>query len=158
MTPGIRSAKKAGIKYQIFEYDHDPRSASYGEEAVEKMGVDPNMVFKTLVAEVDEATLVVCVIAVPDRLDLKLVAKELSGKKAKMAEQGKVERTTGYVLGGISPLGQKKKLKTLIDRSALDHDLIHVSGGRRGLEIVLAPRDLAGLVQASFAAIVKPAK
>lgn len=156
MTPGIRSAKKARISYQILEYRHDPRTASYGEEAAGKLGFPSNRIFKTLVVEIDISILAVCVIPVPQMLDLKRVAKALGGKRAGMADRDKVERTTGYVLGGVSPLGQKKKLKTLIDKSALDHGTILVSGGRRGLEIVLAPQDLAELTQADFVSIAKP--
>ena len=155
MTPGIRAAKKAGISYQILEYNHDPRSASYGEEAAEKLGFPSDKIFKTLVVELDLSILAVCVIPVPCVLDLKQVAKALGGKRAGMADRNKVERTTGYVLGGISPLGQKKKLKTLIDKSALNHDTILVSGGRRGLEIVLDPLDLAELTRAEFVEVAK---
>ncbi|MDY0374345.1 MAG: Cys-tRNA(Pro) deacylase [Desulfobacterium sp.] len=155
MTPAIRNAKKAGINYRILEYSHDHRTTSYGEEASEKLGFPLNKVFKTLVVEVDLSFLAICVIPVCRLLDLKQAAKALGGKKAAMADRKKVERTTGYVLGGISPLGQKKKLKTLIDKSALEHDTILVSAGRRGLEIVLAPLDLAELTRAGFVEIAK---
>ncbi len=155
MTPAIRNAKKAGINYRILEYSHDHRTTSYGEEASEKLGFPSNKVFKTLVVEVDLSFLAICVIPVCRLLDLKQAAKALGGKKAAMADRKKVERTTGYVLGGISPLGQKKKLKTLIDKSALEHDTILVSAGRRGLEIVLAPLDLAELTRAGFVEIAK---
>jgi Cys-tRNA(Pro)/Cys-tRNA(Cys) deacylase len=155
MTPGIKSAKKAGIKYEILTYDHDPRTTAYGEEAAEKLGLDPERVFKTLVAEVDGSTLVVCVIPVSRMLDLKMVARALKAKRAVMADKNNVQRTTGYVLGGVSPLGQKKRLKTLVDRSALDHESILVSAGRRGMDIALAPRDLAGLTAGTFVDIAK---
>lgn len=155
MTPAIRDAKKAGINYRILEYSHDPRTTSYGEEAAEKLGFPSDKVFKTLVIELDLSFLAVCLIPVCRLLDLKQAAKALGGKKAVMADRKKVERTTGYVLGGISPLGQKKKLKTLIDKSALEHDTILISAGRRGLEIVLAPLDLAELTRAGLMDIAK---
>ncbi len=155
MTPGIKSAQKAGIPYEILTYEHDPGTTAYGEEAAEKLGLAPEKVFKTLVAEVDGSTLVVCVVPVSRMLDLKMAARALGAKRAVMADKNKVQRTTGYVLGGVSPLGQKKRLQTLVDRSALDHETILVSAGRRGMDIALAPRDLAGLTAATFVDIAR---
>ncbi|MFC4257520.1 Cys-tRNA(Pro) deacylase [Marinobacter lacisalsi] len=153
MTPAIDLARKAGIAHQLHEYDHDPKSESYGTEAAEKLGLDPDRVFKTLVVETDAGELVVAIVPVSTSLNLKRVAKAAGAKKVIMADKQKVQRTTGYVLGGVSPLGQKKALKTVIDESAQAFDTIHVSAGRRGLEIELAPADLTSLTRASFAVI-----
>jgi Cys-tRNA(Pro)/Cys-tRNA(Cys) deacylase len=150
MTPGINAARKAAVRHTIHEYDHDPASESYGTEAAEKTGVDPARVFKTLVVAIDGKELVVAIVPVTTMLNMKLIARAAQGKKAAMADKQAVERTTGYVLGGVSPLGQKKKLKTFIDDSALGFETIFVSAGRRGLEIELAPRDLAALVNGGF--------
>ncbi|SFR48788.1 Cys-tRNA(Pro)/Cys-tRNA(Cys) deacylase [Marinobacter gudaonensis] len=150
MTPGINAARKANIPHTIHEYDHDPASESYGTEAAEKTGVDPARVFKTLVVAIDGKDLVVGIVPVTGLLSMKLIARAAGGKKAAMADKALVERATGYVLGGVSPLGQKKRLKTFIDDSALNFDTIFVSAGRRGLEIELAPRDLAELVGGGF--------
>ena len=153
MTPAIDLARKAGITHQVNEYGHDPKSDSYGTEAAEKLGLDPERVFKTLVVETDAGELVVAIVPVSTTVNLKRVAKAVKAKKAAMAYRQKVQRTTGYVLGGVSPLGQKKALTTVIDDSALAFDTIHVSAGRRGLEIELAATDLATLTGASFAPI-----
>lgn len=151
MTPGINEVRRAAVTHTIHEYEHDPASESYGTEAAEKTSVAPDRVFKTLVVAIDGTTLVVAVVPVTTRLNMKRIARAAGGKKAAMADRQAVERTTGYVLGGVSPLGQKKKLKTFIDESALGFGTIFVSGGRRGLEIELAPEDLASLTGASFA-------
>ncbi|GGE64247.1 Cys-tRNA(Pro)/Cys-tRNA(Cys) deacylase [Streptosporangium jomthongense] len=145
MTPGINAASKAGISYRIHEYEHDPASTSYGTEAAEKMGVDPARVFKTLVVSVDGKSLAVGVLPVTAMLSLKRIARAAGGKKASMADPQEVQRRTGYVLGGVSPLGQKSRLKTFIDSSAENFDTLFVSAGRRGLEIELSPGDLARL-------------
>jgi len=138
-TPAIVAAERAGIVYSVHEYAHDPKATSYGLEAAEKLGVDAARVFKTLVADVD-GTLTVALVPVEAQLDLKAL-----GKRVTMADPKLAERTTGYVAGGISPLGQRKKLPTVIDESALAFETIHVSAGRRGLEIELAPADLLAL-------------
>ena len=138
-TPAIAAAERAGIVYSVHEYAHDPKAASYGLEAAEKLGVDAARVFKTLVADVD-GMLTVAIVPVGAQLDLKAL-----GKRVTMADPKLAERTTGYVAGGISPLGQRKKLPTVIDESALAFETIHVSAGRRGLEIELAPADLLAL-------------
>lgn len=145
MTPGIDAASKAGVFHTIHEYEHDPASAGYGNEAAEKMGVDPARVFKTLVVAVDSKTLAVGVVPVTSMLSMKLIAKAAGGKKAVMADPQEVQRRTGYVLGGVSPLGQKNRLKTFIDASAEGFETVYVSAGRRGLEIELSPDDLARL-------------
>jgi len=151
MTPAIKRAKQAKIKYTVHEYDHDPAAESFGKEAAEKLGVDPGRVFKTLV--VDGGELFVAVVPVMRQLDLKLMAKAVGAKKLAMADVKVVERTTGYVVGGVSPLGQKKRLQTVIDESALEGETMFVSGGRRGLDIELAPKDLADLTGATFAPV-----
>lgn len=149
MTPAINLARKQKTPHQVHEYTHDPASSSYGLEAAEKMGVPAEQVFKTLVAEVDGA-LVVGVVPVTSQLNLKALARAAGGKKAAMADPAKVERTTGYVLGGVSPLGQKKRLPTFIDASAEALAQVYVSAGRRGLEIQLSPQDLQKLTGATF--------
>ncbi|WP_144821034.1 Cys-tRNA(Pro) deacylase [Marinobacter piscensis] len=151
MTPGIDAARKAGISHTIHEYEHDSASAGYGDEAAEKLGIDPARVFKTLVVLVDGKNLVVGLVPVTSMLSMKLIAKAAGGKKAVMADPQDVQRRTGYVLGGVSPLGQKTRLKTVIDASAQALDTIYISAGRRGLEIELAPDDLAHLTGAKLA-------
>ena len=153
MTPGINVAKKAKVAHKIHEYVHDASSESYGLEAAEKLGVSPDRVFKTLVVTLDGKDMAVGVLPVSAMLSMKLIAKAAGAKKAVMAAPADVERSTGYVLGGVSPLGQKKRLKTIIDASAKSHATIYISAGRRGLEIELSPEDLATLVGATFADI-----
>ena len=148
-TPAIAAATRAGIAFTVHEYRHDPRAESYGLEAVEKLGLDPARVFKTLVADVD-GTLTVAVVPVAAQLDLRAL-----GKRASMADAGAAERATGYVAGGISPLGQRRRLTTVVDTSALDHETIHVSAGRRGLELEIAPTDLVELTAARVAPIAR---
>ncbi|MGD8590093.1 MAG: Cys-tRNA(Pro) deacylase [Chromatiales bacterium] len=150
MTPAINFAKKHKIEYQVHAYEHDPAAPSFGLEAAEKLSLDPARVFKTLVVELDGKELAVAVIPVNAKLDLKRFAKAMACKKAAMAEQRKVERSTGYVLGGVSPLGQKKPLKTLLDESARQFPTIFVSAGRRGLDIELKPDDLVRLTQGGY--------
>jgi Cys-tRNA(Pro)/Cys-tRNA(Cys) deacylase len=153
MTPAINAARKAKLDYQVHMYDHDPRSHSYGEEAVIKLSLDAARVFKTLIVETDGDELVVAVISVPRQLDFKLLCDALGAKKAAMSDQKAAERATGYLAGGISPIGQKKRLRTVIDESGQAFETVFVSAGRRGLEIELAPTDLASLTGASFAPI-----
>lgn len=141
-TPATRAARAAGITFVVHEYDHDPAAPSFSEEAAQALGLDPAQVFKTLVVQLAD-DLVVCVVPADARLDLKAV-----GKHAQMADPRRAERVTGYVVGGISPLGQRRRLRTLLDESALAFDTIHVSAGRRGLEIELAPADLVALAGA----------
>ncbi|MGD9949167.1 MAG: Cys-tRNA(Pro) deacylase [Desulfobulbus sp.] len=153
MTPGINVAKKNKIEHTIHEYDHDPSNESFGSEAAQKLGIPEDRVFKTLVVALDGHALAVGVVPVCSMLNMKFMAKASGAKKAAMAEKAAVERATGYVLGGVSPLGQKKRLPTIIDASAQNFATIYVSAGRRGLEIELAPEDLRRLVNGSFAVI-----
>ena len=153
MTPAINAAKKAKIPYTVHEYVHDPACASYGLEAAEKLDMDPSRVFKTLVADLG-GELVVAVIPVAAMLSMKLLAKAAGAKKAAMADKTLVERSTGYVLGGVSPLGQKKRLRTFLDESALAHPAILCSAGRRGLEIELTPQDLCRLTNGRTANLI----
>jgi len=153
MTPGINQVKKYKILHTIHEYSPDESSESYGLEAADKMGVTQERVFKTLVVTLDNKELVVGIIPVSSMLSMKLIAKTVGVKKAAMADKLDVERSTGYVLGGVSPLGQKKRLKTIIHSSANNYSTIYVSAGRRGLEIELNPADLAKLINGKFADI-----
>ncbi|WNZ14709.1 Cys-tRNA(Pro) deacylase [Streptomyces sp. 11x1] len=153
-TPATVALTAAGVEFTVHAYEHDPAHPSYGEEAAEAMGVSPERVFKTLVADVDGA-LVVAVVPVSGSLDLKALATAVGGKRATMADPTLAERTTGYVRGGISPLGQRKRLRTVLDASAEAHDTICVSAGRRGLEVELPPGDLAKLTEAVTAAIAR---
>ncbi|MEU3297363.1 Cys-tRNA(Pro) deacylase [Streptomyces longwoodensis] len=154
-TPATVALTAAGVDFTVHAYDHDPSHPSYGEEAAEAMGVSPERVFKTLVADVDGA-LTVAVVPVAGQLDLKALAAAVGGKKAAMADPALAERTTGYVRGGISPLGQRKRLPTVLDASAGGHATICVSAGRRGLEVELSPADLAALTGATLAPIGRP--
>lgn len=153
MTPGINAARQANIFYKVHEYRHDSNNRAYGNEAAGKLGVPEQQVFKTLVVSLGGEELAVGVVPVSAMLNMKLMAKATGAKKAEMANQADVERSTGYILGGVSPLGQKKKLKTIIDSSAKQFDTIYVSAGRRGLEIELRPDDLAALTNGMFAEI-----
>lgn len=152
MTPAIDTLNRRKIDHVVHEYVHDARSASYGEEAAEVLGVPADRVFKTLVADTGDR-LVVGVVPVSGSLDLKQLARAAGAKKVKMAAPKDVERSSGYVLGGVSPVGQKRALKTFIDESAVQFPTIFVSAGRRGLEIELAPEDLRIVTDAAFAAI-----
>lgn len=153
-TPATVALTAAGASFTLHAYDHDPSHPSYGEEAAEAMGVSPDRVFKTLVADVD-GSLTVAVVPVAGQLDLKALASALGAKRATMADPALAERTTGYVRGGISPLGQRKKLPTVLDESALSHPTICVSAGRRGLEVELPPDTLAKLTAAVLAPIAR---
>ena len=154
MTPAINLVKKQKLAHVVHEYVHDPASTSYGLEAAEKLGVAPQQVFKTLVISLDAKTLAVAVLPVSDQLSMKQAAKALGAKKAAMASQVDVERSTGYVLGGVSPLGQKKLLATVIDESALQFSTVYISAGRRGLELELAPEDLRSITRGVFFKVV----
>jgi Cys-tRNA(Pro)/Cys-tRNA(Cys) deacylase len=155
MTPAINSLKKAKIEYQIHQYHHDTNSKAYGKEAAEKLNISFSRLFKTLIILVDDKDLCVAVVPVSKQLDLKVFANVIKAKKAKMADKKQVERSTGYLLGGISPLGQKKKLKTIIDNSVLKFDTIYVSAGRRGLQVELSPKDLCSQTDAVYFEISK---
>lgn len=153
MTPAIELAKQRGIAHQVHQYQHDPAAASYGLEAAEKLGLLPQQVFKTLVLSLDSKQLAVAILPVNQLLSMKQLAKALGAKKADMANAADVMRSTGYVLGGVSPLGQKKLLPTVIDSSAQQFATIYVSAGRRGLEIELSAADLRQLLNAQFVAL-----
>ncbi len=153
-TPAIVALGAAGVPFRTHAYQHDPVAASYGEEAARVMGVPPARVFKTLVAEVDGA-LTVAVVPVAGSLDLKALAAAVGGKRAVMADPAAAERGTGYVRGGISPLGQRRRLRTVVDASALGHPTVFVSAGRRGLEVELAAADLVRLTGAATAAVAR---
>jgi len=148
MTPAIKLLKKHRIPHQLHEYTHDPGADSYGLEAAEKLGLEPQRVYKTLVLCLDDGTLVVAVLPVNKQLIMKRLAKAVGAKKATMADPKAVERSSGYVLGGVSPLGQKKRLKTIIDTDASMHETIFISAGRRGLELELSPVTLSRLLSA----------
>lgn len=153
-TPATVALSRAGIGFSIHTYEHDPAAKSYGLEAAEALGLAVEQVFKTLLVEVD-AKLTVGVIPVDKQLDLKAVAAAVGGKKATMADPAAAERTTGYVVGGISPIGQKRALPTVLDSTATTHERIYVSGGRRGFDIGLSPADLITITKAKTAPIAR---
>lgn len=155
MTPAINLAKQRGLDYELHEYIHDEHAPSYGLEAAEKLGVEAARIFKTLVVATETGALAVAIVPVATTLNVKKMAKALTCKKVKMADPKQVERSSGYVLGGVSPLGQKKQLLTVLDSSAQDKATIYVSAGRRGLEIELPPQQLAATLNAHFADIAE---
>lgn len=156
MTPAIDLLKKNRAEHHVLSYEHDPKAPSYGLEAAEKLNLDPARVFKTLLAASEKGELLVAVVPVVGSLDLKALAHAAGVKKADMADPHAAQRATGYLVGGISPLGQKKRLRTFIDESAQGFPTIHVSAGRRGLEVELSAETLAGLTAAKFAPIGRP--
>ncbi|QHK18873.1 Cys-tRNA(Pro) deacylase [Pseudarthrobacter psychrotolerans] len=151
-TPATAALAAAGVPFVLHPYAHDPSAASYGTEAAEALGIAPEKVFKTLMVEV-EGRLAVGLVPVSGNLDLKALAAALGAKKASMADPAAAERRTGYVLGGISPLGQRQSSPTVVDSSALELGTMLVSGGKRGLDVELAPADLIRLTSAVTAAI-----
>ncbi|MBN2704827.1 MAG: Cys-tRNA(Pro) deacylase [Deltaproteobacteria bacterium] len=151
MTPAIDVLQKAKVKYLLHQYEHDPRASSYGLEAAEKLGFDPQQVYKTLVVSLDGGGLGVAVIPVDEKLNLKAAAAAFKVKKVALAPAAAVSRATGYVLGGVSPLGQKKRLPTVLAAAAATRATILVSGGRRGLDLELAPAALQSLTDAVYA-------
>lgn len=151
-TPATLALTRAGVSYTVHAYEHDPTAPSYGLEAADELGLPPESVFKTLMVAVDGA-LVVGIVPVSRQLDLKAVAAVVGGKKAVMADPATAERVTGYVLGGISPVGQRRGHPTVLDESALHLDTVYVSGGRRGLDVGLSPADLARVTDARTAPI-----
>ena len=155
MTPAIKLLEKAKVNFKVHEYEHDPAAESYGLEASEKLGIDDARVFKTLVVMLDAKEYAVAIIPVAHMLSMKHIAKAAGAKKAAMADKIAVERITGYVLGGVSPMGQKKRLKTFIDESAQQHPTLFVSAGRRGMEIELSPQDLKQQTSALFVSLIQ---
>ena len=157
-TPAVAALEAAGVAHTVHAYEHDPPSGlGYGLEDAHAIGVDPARVFKTLLAVADGA-LVVGVVPVSGQLNLKALAHAVGAKKAVMAAPAAAERATGYVVGGISPLGQRQRLRTVVDDSALEHETVLVSGGRRGLDLSLAPGDLVALTGAVVAPIGQGAR
>ena len=155
-TPATVALERAGIAVVLHEYPHDPRAhargQSYGLEAAHALGLDPARVFKTLVASVD-GRLCVAIVPVTGELSLKALARAVGGSRAAMAERADAERATGYVAGGISPIGQKRRLPTVLDETATAHATVFVSAGRRGLDLEIAPRDLVAVTGATTAAL-----
>jgi len=151
MTPAVNTLTKAKIRFVLHEYTHDPSTDSYGHEAVSHLNVEANRVFKTLVVSTDTDNakqLAIAIVPVSDQLDLKAVAKSMKVKKVQMADPLAAQNTTGYLLGGISPFGQKKRLSFRLDKSAMNYETIFVSGGKRGLEIEISPQDLMKICNA----------
>jgi len=151
-TPATVALTRAGVPFALHAYEHDPRVTAYGEEAAAALGLDPARVLKTLLASLD-GSLVVGIVPVTGQLDLKALARALGGSKAVMAEVAAAERATGYVAGGISPVGQRRPHPTVLDASALDHDTVFVSAGRRGLDLEIAPAELVRVTAAVVASI-----
>ncbi|WP_017444495.1 Cys-tRNA(Pro) deacylase [Gayadomonas joobiniege] len=153
MTPAVNLLKKLKIDFNLHEYIHDEKATSYGLEAAEKLAVPAQKVFKTLLVCNEKQQLFVAIVPVCQQLNLKLAAKAAGCKKMQMADKAIAEKTTGYILGGVSPFAQKKKLATLVDISAMAHNSIFVSGGKRGLEIELAPQNLINVLNAKAVAL-----
>jgi Cys-tRNA(Pro)/Cys-tRNA(Cys) deacylase len=155
MTPAVKAAEQAGVPITLHEYAHDPATTAFGLEAAEALGLDPKSVFKTLLValDADHRRLAVAVVPVAGQLDLKAMAAACRVKRAEMADPAQAQRATGYLLGGISPIGQKKKLPTVVDQTASSFAKVYVSGGRRGLDIGIAPDDLVAICSATLAPI-----
>ena len=154
MTPAIEMLKKNKCDFKVHKYDHDPACTNFGDEAVIKLGLDASQVYKTLLVELTPKQLVVCVLPVKNQLSLKDVANAFDVKKAVMANKDEAQKVTGYLLGGISPLGQKKLLKTVLDESVNKFETIFISGGKRGLDIEVKPKDLQKLLNSLIYGIV----
>lgn len=155
MTPAIKLLQKRSIEHQVLTYEHDPDARAYGLEAAEKLGLDPAHVFKTLIVELDSGPLAMGIVPVAQTLNMKAMARACAARKAQLAERKDAERATGYVMGGISPLGQKKRLPCVLDKSATDLQTVYVSGGKRGLDLALAPGALIELLEAKLESIAR---
>lgn len=155
MTPAIRAAEHARIEFEVLAYEHDVRARPYGPEAAAALGLPPGAVFKTLITKIQERGLVVALVPVDRQLDLKALAASVGGKRAELADAAEAERATGYVVGAISPLGQRRALPTVIDQSAGTLPRMFVSAGRRGVELALRPADLIALCRATTAPIAR---
>tara|TARA_Y100001934_G_scaffold95043_1_gene117261 strand:+ start:378 stop:851 length:474 start_codon:yes stop_codon:yes gene_type:complete len=155
MTPAIKLLQKRSIEHQVLTYEHDPDARAYGLEAAEKLGLDPAHVFKTLIVELDSGPLAMGIVPVAQTLNMKAMARACAARRAQLAERKDAERATGYVMGGISPLGQKKPLPCVLDKSATDLQTVYVSGGRRGLDLALAPGALIELLEAKLESIAR---
>ena len=149
MTPAVTALERLGLAFRVLEYQHEPRSEAYGSEAAEALELDPHAVFKTLLARLEPDELVVALVPVTASLDLKALARAAGAKRAAMAAPADAERATGYVVGGISPLGQRRTLRAFVDETVTILDQCYVSGGRRGLELALAPDDLVAAISAN---------
>jgi Cys-tRNA(Pro)/Cys-tRNA(Cys) deacylase len=149
----VRQLERARVAHRVLAYDHDPAHGSFGLEASERLGVPPAAVFKTLLVQPSQGPMIVALVPVSDQLDLKAAARAAGARRAALAEPGVAERSSGYVVGGISPFGQRKRLATYVDESAEANDLIYVSGGRRGLELEIAPSALVVVLAARFVAL-----
>lgn len=150
MTPAVRQLERLGVAHRVLTYEHQPGVDSYGSEAAERLGVDEASVFKTLLVQPSEGPMIVTLVPVTGHLDLKAAARAAAAKRATLADANLAERTTGYVIGGISPFGQRKRLRTFVDASAEALPLVYVSGGRRGLELELPPSTLVDVLDARF--------
>lgn len=150
MTPAVVALEQSGVDFRVVEYDHDPANENYGQEAATATGVDGSQIFKTLLAELPDGEIVVGVVPIVSLLDLKALARAAGSKKATMTDATTAERRTGYVVGGISPFGQRQRHRTFVDESAELYEEVYVSGGRRGLEVVVPPQAFATLLHAPF--------
>lgn len=155
MTPAVKALERAGVTFEVLRYKHDSGADSYGLEAAEKLDLSPSQVFKTLIAQLDRGGLAMGLVPVNERLDLKALSAALGARGAVMADPKEAQRATGYLVGGISPLGQKRRLSSVIDDSASRFERIFVSAGRRGLELAVAPTDLVALLDARLAPLMR---
>ncbi len=153
MTPSIELLRSLGIEHDVVEYHHDPAHGSFGMEAAEALGVEADSIFKTLMVTLDDGSTAIGIVPVICTLDLKGLAAAAGAKRAAMTDPDEAERRSGYVVGGISPFGQKRPSPTFLDEWAMAHDQIHCSGGRRGLEVGVAPEDLVSVLDAAVAPI-----
>lgn len=154
MTPAVRALESAGVAFTVHEYRHDPSTRRFGLEAATALGLDPDQVFKTLLVTTGAGEHAVAVVPVSQQLSLKAVGTALGAKRVDLCDPAVAQRITGYVVGGISPFGQRRPLPTVIDETCGLYDIVYVSGGRRGLDVGVAPADLLRVLGATTAAIV----